>query len=111
VCAERGDVPRGVPAHRIGVIDTGLARDQAHAALDTAQAHRFPRHAETSLDFGADRYPFDVTAKRLRQEEVALVPAIETHAFTQQAGRYADADRRLRKTSCLRSLSQPSSWL
>ena len=83
---ELRDSPLNVGFKLIGQIDGGLDGDQAHTIVGTHKTHRFPRYAEAALHLRADGHPFHKRRKRLGQERVALVAAVEADGLTQQAG-------------------------
>ena len=57
---ERLHAPRGVLAHRLGMVGAGVNRDHAEIAAGLHQAHRLARHAHADLHFGTDADPFDM---------------------------------------------------
>ena len=80
--------------HRLGVIGSGAAFDEAGFALSADQPERFARHAEAHLDLGTDGDPLDELAQSVGRPGVTLVLAVPANPFADQAGRHANPDRR-----------------
>ena len=64
----------------------------ANLRLGQHQPHRFPRRTESRFHLGTDWHPFDMRAKGLGQEGVALVTGVEANRLAEQAG--GDTDSR-----------------
>jgi len=71
-------------AHRAGVILPALDRDEANVFLGPFEPDRFPGDAHADLQFRADGHPFDVGAKSVDEEAVALVSTVITDEFAEQ---------------------------
>jgi hypothetical protein len=75
------------------VVVRGFPGDEADFAVHLHETHRFSRHTEARLQLGAHRHPFDETAERLNQKEVALVSPVEADGLTEETRRDAEAKR------------------
>ena len=76
--------------HGNGVVDAALRCNEARRSDVTFESDAFPGDTETQLDLGAYRHPLDERSEQVRQEDVALMAAVESNFLPQQTG--ADAD-------------------
>ena len=81
-----------VAAHAGRLILCRLVGEQANLGPCLHQPERFARGRHAGLDFRAHRHPLDEGSQRLDQERIPFVAAVEAHAFSEQAGRNAEAD-------------------
>ena len=72
------------------MIDARINGQEARRVRITDEVHGIPRHGQSALDFGADRDPVDISAERVPQERVELVPAVVADLLAEEAG--ADAE-------------------
>ena len=76
--------------HGKGVVDAALRCNEARRSDITFESDGFAGDTETQLDLGAYRHPLDERSEQVRQEDVALMAAVESNFLPQQTG--ADAD-------------------
>jgi len=87
------DPPLCEAVYRVGVVHSGVDRDEARRIEIADQAHGLARSPQPDFHFRAHRHPLHVPAQGLDQHTVAFVPPVVPDVVAEQTLADPDADR------------------